>query len=89
MEEKLRRPHTVCLEDRKNLTVTGVTDVGEVTPEGVSAATPWGELHVRGTGLKVIRLDSATGELVISGEIQALSYTEETRSRSWFSRLFR
>ena len=81
--------HVLCLKERTRLTATGVMDVGTVTEDGISAATKAGTLHVRGKGLKVIRLDAATGELELAGEVQAVSYVDEQRHRSWLARLFR
>lgn len=81
--------HCLTIEERGILTATGVLDVGTVTDEGISATTQLGELHIRGNNLKVVRLDSATGELVLSGEIQALSYTEARQARSLLAKLFR
>ncbi len=90
MDERIRREnHVLCLEERTRLTATGVTDVGAVTEEGVSASTRAGMLHVRGKGLKVVRLDAATGELELAGEVQAISYAAEQHSQSWLARLFR
>lgn len=81
--------HCLTIEERGILTASGVLDVGAVTEEGICATTQLGDLHIRGSNLKVVRLDSSTGELVLSGEIQALSYVQNHPSRSLLSKLFR
>ena len=81
--------HCLRIEDKQRLIATDVLDVGMVSEEGVSASTGAGGLHLRGRGLTVIRLDAATGELELAGEVQAVSYAGEQRPRSFLARLFR
>ena len=90
MEERCSAgENTLVVEGRRKLFVTGVADVDAVTDEGVRASTQLGILLIRGKGIRVVRLDSSTGALELSGEIQSVSYAGEQRSRSWLARLFR
>lgn len=81
--------HTLVLEGRGRLSITGVTDVQNFDEEIVTMETTEGVLAVRGEQLHVERLSLENGELVLTGEIQALEYNEDAMTRGgWFSRIF-
>lgn len=83
-------PHSVMLEDRNKLTVEGVTDIAGYDEQTISAETVAGELTVRGSGLKIIRMSIDMGELIIEGNISSLNYSEKEEERGGFwSRVFR
>ena len=91
MEEKMtpQRPHTMLLDNRKVLTVSGVSNVDSFDEQTVVAYTDYGELLISGTHLKIDKLSVETGELIVHGEISALTYSENKPSGSVFSRLFK
>ena len=83
-------PHQLILEDRRALTVSGVSDVDSFDETAVVVYTDLGELAVHGEGLHINRLNIETGELTLEGHIQSLSYSENTsRQGGFFSRLFK
>ncbi len=83
-------PHNLVLEDRRMLTVSGVSDVDSFDEETVIVFTDLGELTVRGKNLHINRLSVEVGELSVEGEIAALIYSDETPKNSgFFSRVFR
>lgn len=83
-------PHNLVLEDRRILTVSGVSDVDSFDEETVVVFTELGELTVRGTSLHINRLSVDVGELTVEGEISALIYSEDTvKNGGFFSRVFR
>lgn len=90
-EEKiLSFPHNLTLDERHNLSVTGVIDIGGYDEQTVVAQTQQGELTVRGEGLHIIRMSIDMGELVVEGTVNSLQYSEKTvHSEGFFSRLFR
>lgn len=91
-EEKrtVQLPHQVILEDRRALTVSGVSDVDSFDEMTVVVYTDMGELTVKGDGLHINRLNVETGELSLEGNIQSLTYAEvHTRSGGFFGRLFK
>jgi sporulation protein YabP len=85
----LRPPHNVVLEDRKQLSVTGVADVDSFDEHTVTIYTDLGELIVRGDDLHINRLSVEMGELLLEGKITALIYQEEQPKGKFLSRVFR
>lgn len=83
-------PHNLVLEDRRMLTISGVSDVDSFDEETVVVFTDLGELTVRGSNLHINRLSVEIGELTVEGNIAALIYSEDTpKSGGFFSRVFR
>ena len=83
-------PHNLVLEDRRLLTVSGVSDVDSFDEETVVVFTDLGELTVRGSNLHINRLSVEVGELTVEGNIAALIYSEDTpKSGGFFSKVFR
>lgn len=83
-------PHNIVLEDRRLLTVSGVSDVDSFDEETVVVFTDRGELTVRGTNLHINRLSVEVGELTVEGEISALIYSDEApKGGGFFSKVFR
>ena len=86
----LQMPHQLILEDRRALTVSGVSDVDSFDELTVVVYTDLGELTVKGENLHINRLNLASGELMLEGHIQSLVYTEvHSRSGGFFGRLFK
>lgn len=85
----VRRPHSVILEERTKLTVTGVDEVLSFDEGEVTMRTSRGSLIVRGNELHVGKLAIDTGELGIDGTVSELLYEEEQqRGEGFWARLF-
>lgn len=83
-------PHTMVVEDRKRLSVSGVTDVESFDEETVALATELGELLIHGYDLHINRIDVESGDLSLEGEIISLTYTDnQPQTGGVFGRLFR
>jgi sporulation protein YabP len=96
MEEKKiqkTKAHNVLLENRKKLVISGVLDVDSFNDEYILIDTELGFLIVRGVTLKIKRLSLESGEIAIDGNICALEYTEDEKSKekrsSFLSKLFK
>lgn len=92
IEEKsmTKARHNLILENRKTLTVTGVSDVSGFDEQTVVMVTELGELTVKGDNLHINKFSMETGELNLDGEIYALSYAENRQqSGGFFSKIFR
>ncbi|MDR2647788.1 MAG: sporulation protein YabP [Oscillospiraceae bacterium] len=84
-------PHNVVMEDRRLLTVSGVSDVDSFDEHSVSVFTDMGELIVRGDDLHINRLSVEVGELLLEGTIASLTYqdTQPKESGGFFRKVFR
>ena len=73
--------HSILLEEREKLRVTGVSDVQSFDEEQVLLETGKGMLIVRGQGLHVEKLQLDAGETVVRGEISLLEYDDSVPPR--------
>ena len=80
-------PHKLQLNERKKLTMTGVTEVVSFDENTVVLQTSLGLLIVQGQQLSLQNLSLEGGQVAVEGDINALSY-EEPRQGGW-RRLFR
>ena len=84
-------PHNIILEDRRLLTVSGVSDVDSFDENVVTVFTDMGELIVRGHDLHINRLSVEVGELLLEGNIVSLTYQDAAQKSAggFFSKVFR
>ncbi|MCI7126543.1 MAG: sporulation protein YabP [Agathobaculum sp.] len=88
-ERSREMPHTVILEGREKLSISGVTDVQSFDEEQVLLETVRGMLVVRGQGLHVERLQLESGELIVEGEVGCIEYDDSVQPRGGLlARLF-
>lgn len=71
------QPHSLILEDRNRLTLTGVRRVIRCDAESAAIETGRGILRLSGAQLSVISLDLDAGEVRLTGRIDAMEYTAE------------
>ena len=92
IEEKktVQMPHQLILEDRRALTLSGVSDVDSFDETTVIVYTDLGELTIKGENLHINRLNLESGDLSLEGQIYSLVYTEvHSRSGGFFGKLFK
>lgn len=95
MEEKTRqrRSHSVNMQDRSRLELTGITDVVSFDLNKVILESDYGAITIKGNNLHVSRLSIEKGELDIDGTIQAMEYSQtgsfSGKGESLVSRLFK
>ena len=81
-------PHKLTLNERKNLTMTGVMEVLSFDETAVMMKTALGLLTVQGQDLKLKTLSLEGGQVAVDGHIAALVY-EEPRAGGLWQRLWR
>ncbi len=86
-QEPLQLPHKLTLNERKDLTMTGVTEVVSFDDTTVVLRTSLGTLVVQGKQLQLKNLSQEGGQVAVEGYIDALTY-EETRQGGIMRRLF-
>ena len=87
MAEQQHLPHNLTLNDRKKLTLTGISEVISFDDNSVIMHTPLGTLIVQGSGLQLKTLTTEGGNVAVEGEIIAISY-EQSRAGGWLGRFF-
>lgn len=73
------QPHNVILENRRRLSLSGVTDVDHFDERGILLYTQQGELTIQGKNLHVNSVNVETGDMEIEGDIWSLSYGDKDR----------
>ena len=88
MEDALKLPHKLTLNQREALTLTGVTEVVSFDENAVILKTHLGTLHVLGENLVLKTLSLEGGQVAVDGHVSSLVY-EEPRPERLLRRLFR
>lgn len=90
-EKKINTPHNMIMENREKLTLTGVIDIHSFDDELVLVETTMGILTIKGTDLKMNKLNLENNELVVEGRIIALVYSEAELSKKggMFGKIFK
>ena len=73
--------HQLTLEGRERLTVSGVEDVERFDESTIVMSTTAGTLVVTGENLHIGKLSLDGGELHVDGQIDSLSYEEQSAGR--------
>ncbi len=89
-ERRMKMPHNLVLEDRRSLSITGVSDVDSFDESTIIIFTDLGELTVRGEDIHIKNLNVEAGEVSLEGKISSLSYADNAiKQTGFFSRVFR
>ena len=89
-KKTIKLPHSIIMEDRKKLSVSGVTDIDSFDEQTIIAITDLGELTIRGWNLHITRLNLEQGELIVDGESSSLTYTDvRPQAKGFFAKVLR
>ena len=72
---------SLSLENRKILSITGVNEVINFDEEKISLKTDLGPLLIKGSELKMNKLDVQNGEVIIGGFISNIDYLNKINKR--------
>ena len=92
MQEKtVKQNHNLILENRKSLSISGLTDVDSFDEKEISLYTQLGELTIQGRELHIDAMSVETGDMTITGDIWAMIYGDRDKKGplSMLGRLFR
>lgn len=83
--------HHIILEEREQLSVSGVEEVESFDENTIVMSTTRGTLVIRGDDLHIEKLSLDGGDLKVEGNVDSLTYEDGGRDRSGglFARLFR
>ena len=89
MQEHTDKSHTLSLDNRAVLRLSGISDVPGFDEQTVSLVTPQGNLIVKGESLHISTLNLTTGEVTVDGQINSIQYIGTQNSKGLMSKLFR
>ena len=72
----------LILENREKLSISGVLDVLSFDDQIVILETELGMLTIKGEDLRINKLSVDTGDVVIEGNINSVSYSEKEERKS-------
>lgn len=83
--------HTIFLNIRENLSITGVKDIINFDESSVSIKTVCGELNIEGENIHINVLNVEKGQVEITGKINGINYfdTYDGDRKTLLSRIFR
>ena len=93
IENRLEEPKcNISLENRKKLILTGVEEVISFDDEKILLNTKLGFLTIKGSELKMNKLDVKNGDVIIVGKISSMVYSSKEvkkEKESIISKLFK
>lgn len=81
--------HNLIMESRKKLNLSGIKDCKSFEDDLVVLLTEMGELSIKGESLHIDSFSVETGDLIMNGTIFAIVYTNDEKTRGFFSRIFK
>jgi len=92
MQDKaVKSNHNMILENRKSLSISGITDVDSFDEKAICLYTQLGELTIQGKERHIDSMSVETGDMTVTGDIWAIIYGDKDRHGplSAIGRLFR
>lgn len=69
----------LTLENRKKMTLNGVSEIISFNEEQILLITLLGNMDIRGEDLKMTKLDVQNGDVVITGKVSYMVYTTDEK----------
>lgn len=90
-EEKMQpAPHSVCVDGREQIEVTGALDVESYGEDCINIITTMGKLAIRGEKLHINKFSVDEGVLSACGTVNIMEYSRiKKQEAGFFARLFR
>lgn len=88
-DENKGMTHSLILQERKTLNVSGVCEVKGFSERAVVADTILGELTLKGEELRITGFNRETGDMAVEGKIIALAYTSDGSGGGFWGRVFK
>ena len=80
--------HSLNLENRSRLFITGALELETFEEKNMTIKTTMGLVYLKGENMHIIKFDTDAGEILIEGEFNGFEYAEGGGKGSFFSRLF-
>ena len=83
-------PHTLTLSNRREMSVSGVTQVVAYDEFHIILKTDYGQLIIRGKNLVAGAISSSQNSLKLTGDIEVLQYRAiKDKSQNFLSRIMK
>ena len=93
MDKEINVNHIVNINQRRNLTITGVKKIDNFSDLEFLLETNMGYILIKGNNLEITKLDTFEGDVSIKGKIDSLTYLESNnkkeKNESLLSKLFK
>lgn len=86
-ENAIEAPHSLTLDSRSRLILTGAQEVLSFDDSSVALRTSLGNLIIHGSQLRLKALSPQRGQLEVEGNISALVYEEARKTGGFWGRL--
>lgn len=92
-KEMISSNHCVSINERKNISITGVKKIDSFDNEEFLMDTVMGYVIIKGEDLEIVKLDTFQGNVSIKGKINSLTYmdggSKKNKEEGVFSKLFK
>ncbi len=88
MNDEFERGHTLTLENREVLELSGIKDVDAFNEDEIIAKSSMGDIIIKGSALHVDELNLETGRLKVSGKIGAFVYNDKPTAKGFWGKVF-
>jgi len=92
-KENISLNHSVVLNERKNINITGVKKIENFDNEEFLMETNMGYIVIKGEELEIVKLDTYQGNVMIKGKVNSLTYADSANKKNkedgLFNKLFK
>lgn len=89
-ENRVRyRNQNIIVEDRENMTVTGVEQVESFNENTIVLTTIKGGMTIKGEDLNISKLNLDDGNVKIQGKINGINYSNKDTPKNIMGKLFK
>lgn len=78
-DKNIKTNHNLIMENRKSLSISGITDVDSFDEKAICLYTQLGELTIQGKELHIDSMSVETGDMTVTGDIWAIVYGDKDR----------
>lgn len=91
MDENIKRlPHSLIVEERKKIIISGIVQVGNFDEDSITVFTSADEITLKGEKLQVTEVNTDSGQFCAEGKIVSVTYSEKKKNTGRiFTGLFR
>ncbi len=84
------KSHMLSLDERKKLTMTGISKVISIEPELVLVVSDLGKIKITGKEMQATKLDMDKGNIDIAGNISGIIYMSDKQNAQFsLKRMFK